>query len=69
LCGIIEINDVAKGVEKMFEVYELTTGDCYMVYGVAPVLSLAGEKLGTDFLFYKKGQWVWENADHYEAKL
>lgn len=53
----------------MFEVYHLETEECWMVYAVAPIISLAGEKVGTDFLFYKKGRWVWENANHYEPKL
>jgi hypothetical protein len=54
-----------KEVANMFEVNELLTGDCYMVYEVrtTQINNI------TLFLFYRKGKWVWDFADDYEPKL
>jgi hypothetical protein len=50
-----------RGME-MFEVYEKSTGICYMVFGIRQVGDFP------NFLFYKKGQWVWDGSYHYEPK-
>jgi hypothetical protein len=52
----------------MFEVYELDTMDCYMVYGIRSVKNAMGGD-NTFFLFYNRGEWVWKSADSFEPKL
>lgn len=52
----------------MFEVYEIDTKDCYMVYSVKSVINIMGGD-NVFFLFYYQGKWVWKSADGFEPKL